>query len=228
MAKFKTDYEAGRGKISASDLNARGRALGALSGNLPRGAFIGPDGEIYVRPQGVEVYRPILAKVTGVGATAGYYKLSEVIADRSDKTGARAWNGASGNLPEAFDAGCGQWGLPVGTIVRVERGVDSAGDPLWWFDGLSIGEVFPVKLTQTGGSAGSESTACSFTYTVNDVNSNQLGTAVDPDTSPSTFKRPSLGKMVAATGGLACWIEDSGATLSLRWINEVFDVEECA
>lgn len=54
MSKFKTDYQAGQGKISASDLNARGRALSAMVGNLPRGSFIGPDGEVYVRPQGVD------------------------------------------------------------------------------------------------------------------------------------------------------------------------------
>lgn len=68
MAKFKTDYQAGQGKISASDLNARGRALDAMVGNLPRGSFIGPDGEIYQRPQGVADNKPILAKVTGVAA----------------------------------------------------------------------------------------------------------------------------------------------------------------
>ena len=61
--------------------------------------------------------------------------------------------------------------------------------------------VFPVKLTQTGGSAGNKTTAVSFTYTVNDLNDQQITTAHTP-TWPS---RGENGLKVAATEGLAWW-----------------------
>jgi hypothetical protein len=47
--------------------------------------------------------------------------------------------------------------------------------------GSSAGTIFPVTLTQTGGSAGSKTTKCSFTYTVKDITATTtLGTGITP------------------------------------------------
>jgi hypothetical protein len=62
-----------------------------------------------------------------------------------------------------------------------------------------ITPVSRVKLTQTGGSAGSASTACNFTYTVTDLADNELATAAAPEW-PS---RAEYGLKVAASAGLA-------------------------
>ena len=40
------------------------------------------------------------------------------------------------------------------------------------------GGLFYVKLTKDGGTAGTNTTACSFTYTVKDVTGQQIGTTV--------------------------------------------------
>jgi len=98
-----------------------------------------------------------------------------------------------------------------------------------WFDGVN-GEdaTFAVNVTQTGGSAGNKTTQCSFTYTVSDLNGNTLGTAVNPTTSPHTYKRIAKGITTAATAGIACWVTVSGTpTLSVRWVNEVPGAEAC-
>lgn len=89
------------------------------------------------------------------------------------------------------------------------------------------GRVFPIILTQTGGSTGSASTASSWTYSVqNAITGTLLGTGVNITASPHKFKRPSLGRMIAATFGLA-YIDSTGA-LVVVYANEVIDVEACA
>jgi hypothetical protein len=72
-------------------------------------------------------------------------------------------------------------------------------------------DLFPVNLTQTGGSNGNKTTAATWSYTVNDLASNQLATGVSP-----TKPRPS-GTMTAAGTGVCYY---SGATLVLWDTNE--------
>lgn len=67
--------------------------------------------------------------------------------------------------------------------------------------------VFPVDLTQTGGSNGNKTTAATWTYTVNDLDGNELGTAVSP------LKVRPNGTMTAATKGIAYYDEDGNLVL---------------
>ncbi len=73
--------------------------------------------------------------------------------------------------------------------------------------------MFPVLLSQTGGSAGSGTAACNFTYLVKDLAGNTLAAAVAP-----SMQRPALGLLAAAAIGLAYW---SGPFLILWWCDEV-------
>lgn len=86
---------------------------------------------------------------------------------------------------------------------------------------------FPITLSQTGGSAGSASAACSFTYTVTDsLTGVVLGTNVNVTASPHLHNRPSLGAQIAADGGLAYY--NSSGQLVILWVNEQDDAEACA
>lgn len=84
----------------------------------------------------------------------------------------------------------------------------------------SLFSLFPVNVTQTGGAAGSDSAACSFTYTVNNLDSDQLGTAMSP-----TWAREAKGKKVAATHGTGYY--NAGGTFVLYQVDEVDDVVAC-
>ena len=85
--------------------------------------------------------------------------------------------------------------------------------------------TFPIHLTQVGGSDGSVSAAASWTYDIEDIDGKSLGTAVDIDSAPHNWVRPTLGKMVQATAGLAHY---EGETLVVDWVNEREAVEECS
>jgi len=82
--------------------------------------------------------------------------------------------------------------------------------------------LFPVKVTQTGGSAGSKTTKCSFTYTVDSIGGEELATVQTPSKN-----RPVVGKMKAPTAddyGLAFY---NGATLVLYDANETLAASAC-
>jgi len=90
--------------------------------------------------------------------------------------------------------------------------------------------VFPVNLSQTGGSQGDESYPASWTYNVYDIKSGALlESSVDPTSSPHKWKRPSIGQMIAADFGYAHYQDDGsgGEQLVLGWINEMVDQEAC-
>lgn len=165
---------------------------------------------------------PILAKITGVDVGNAEFSLTEVFPDGEARLSPRVWDGGSSpNYAKAFNL----HGVPVGavdSIVQLHRGevsADSASD-YWWFEGLNPWAAFPVGLTEDGGGAGDKATECDFTYTVDDLDGNELGTAVDPE-----HARPSLGKMVAATKGTAYYTAD--ATLTLLWTDEQPDTAAC-
>ena len=87
--------------------------------------------------------------------------------------------------------------------------------------------VFPVNLTQTGGSQGTTTTPATWTYSVIDpVTSQTLATAVNPTVSPHKWKRPSAGWMIAATFGYAHF--NAQGQLVLGWINEMVEQEACS
>lgn len=86
---------------------------------------------------------------------------------------------------------------------------------------------FQVRLTQTGGSAGSDSTRCSFTYSVFDwydvLKATAISTAVAVEGNGG---RNSLGAYTAGTYGLA--FIDTDGTLKLLWTNEYASAAACA
>lgn len=82
---------------------------------------------------------------------------------------------------------------------------------------------FPVKVTQTGGSAGDDTTPCSFTYTVKSLDGETLKTGASPvlrRTSVGAYSAPS-----ADTYGQAFW--DENGDVQLYDANEVPLVEVC-
>lgn len=165
---------------------------------------------------------PILAKITEVDVANEEFGLVEVLPDGSEPDNPRTWDGGSSpNLPKAHNL----YGVPVGPVdgvVQLHRGVDPSdpSTPYWWFEGVKPWETFAVDLSQTGGSAGDASSEASFTYTVNDLDGNELGTSVSPE-----HARPSLGALVAATKGMAYYT--AGAELKLLWTDEQPDMAEC-
>jgi hypothetical protein len=93
----------------------------------------------------------------------------------------------------------------------------------------SIHLVFPVLLTQVGGSQGTDIAVASWTYDVKhgmapDTQAALL-TAVNPTASPHMWRRPTVGVMIKATFGYAHY--DRDGALVLGWINEVVDQVAC-
>ena len=112
----------------------------------------------------------------------------------------------------------GMRGVPVDKLVHVFRVANTSGNYLWYF--ANPLHVFPVLVTQTGGTAGDATTQCSFTYTVNSLSSVEIATGASP-----IWARPAKGKMVAATHGTA-YVNVAGETV-LYMVDEVPDLEEC-
>lgn len=97
-------------------------------------------------------------------------------------------------------------GSHLETGQRVEAtfaGLDGSSNPLY-VCAAAMG-MFPVTLTQTGGSNGNKTTAASWTYTAASLSGETLGTSLSPQ-----WPRPN-GTMTAATAGLAYY--DSGSVV---------------
>jgi hypothetical protein len=105
----------------------------------------------------------------------------------------------------------GTWKITVGDYVQgrlIGRYSDGTDTPPWLIIVNSYPKgLFPVKVTQTGGSNGNKTTAASYTYTVNDLNNDQLGTSI------ALAKSRPYGLVTAgSTYGLAFY---DGSTLKL-------------
>jgi len=138
--------------------------------------------------------------------------------------------------PEFADIGDGV----TANLVAKERGaaailwheaVPAGGGTVWAI--VRVGDsnasvMFPVNLTQVGGTDGDGATPATWTYDVFDAlpiggfdpTLPPIDTAVDPTTAPSVWARPATGAVVKATAGLAFF--DASGALALAWINEVF------
>jgi len=125
----------------------------------------------------------------------------------------------------------------VGIIGRLKSSSTGSARILWKESGTGLKwavvrlgnysqSIFPVNLTQTGGSQGTNTAPASWTYDVIDpITEETLESAVDPTASPHKWQRPSAGWMIAATFGYAHYNTDG--ELVLGWINEMVEQEAC-
>lgn len=143
-------------------------------------------------------------------------------------------NGTGGFTADTFTgtrlySPSGDMGIASGTAVLVAPfGQTSGGNPLFLI--LSVSRnLFPVIVLQTGGSAGSASAACTFEYTVKDMDGNTLKKNAAGDSATAmqpVWSRPAKGKMVAGDRGTAYYGQDG--TLYLWQVDEQPDSGECA
>lgn len=100
--------------------------------------------------------------------------------------------------------------------------LDTASGRCIWHAPSSSPGLSPVRLVQTGGSAGSSSAYCTYTYTVKDTtNTITLGTNV-----AVTFARPFKAQCItAATYGVAYY--DSTGAIKILSCDEVFKTTNC-
>lgn len=163
--------------------------------------------------------QPILARVTGVGDNDAFYCATPVLPDDTAASGT-PWDGEEGNRPQVSDISGAKRGVLIGTLVELHLGVDSEGEPLWWFIGdLRPGKTFEVIVDQVGGSDGGETTAATWTYDAEDLDGEPLGSAMTP-----ANQRPTVGTVLPATKGYGYWF--NGAFV-LGLVNEVADQEGC-
>ena len=147
----------------------------------------------------------------------------------------------SGVCPVKVDvANANHWHADIAdnSAANLKSGGGGAAQILWKESGTGVKwavvrlgrwspTVFPVNLTQTGGSQGTTTTPASWTYSVIDpVTSQTLATGVNPTVSPHKWKRPSAGWMIAATFGYAHF--NAQGQLVLGWINEMVEQEACS
>ncbi|HEV7299204.1 MAG TPA: hypothetical protein VGN72_07555 [Tepidisphaeraceae bacterium] len=143
----------------------------------------------------------------GTGTLAGWYswKLvyfnpvtnawADVDPAVTGTTNAREQNQSSGLYSAATN-------LPQRYRART-HGYNASGDPVYLFAGT--GQIFPVKVTKTGGAGGSKTTAASWTYTVSTIGDIEIGTAV-------AVGRPRpLGAMAFGTGYGLAFYNQTGA-----------------
>jgi hypothetical protein len=92
-------------------------------------------------------------------------------------------------------------------------------------DPQPVNILFPVALSQVGGSQGTTTTAAGWTYDVtNALSGNALGSAIDPSASPHKWQRPTVGPMQKATLGYAHY---ASGDLVIGWTNEALHSEAC-
>jgi hypothetical protein len=84
--------------------------------------------------------------------------------------------------------------------------------------------LFEVAMTQTGGVQGTTTVAPTWSYTVDDVDGNELETVYDPAVSGYWVRH--IGQMIAATRGIASY--DSSDNLKVLWCNEQTVTEVCS
>ena len=201
-------------------------AKGTGVSNSPTSLTIGGSVGRGKRGQTSGVAAGFWAETTAESAAGGDYSWKRQVFDGTSNLGdpSTARTGTE-NAQEAH----GLKGVPVGTRVWMRfLGYDGSGNARYIFHALSYGTMIALDLTQTGGSAGDDTTQCSYTYTVATLGGINLATVVNPTASPHVYNRPSLGAMVAADAGIGYWQDNAGTPeLVIVHINEVPDPEAC-
>lgn len=212
----------------------------ASGADRARFEILGISAPVFTPTDNLDEFRNRVA-LTGVLPTAATYWGKFVILAEPIRNGALGLGWLSGVCPVKIDmANANHWHADVADNVaaNLKSAGGGAAQILWKESGTGVKwavvrlgrwspTVFPVNLTQTGGSQGTNTTPASWTYSVIDpVTSQTLATAVNPTASPHKWKRPSAGWMIAATFGYAHF--NAQAQLVLGWINEMVEQEACA
>ena len=115
--------------------------------------------------------------------------------------------------------------LSNGTIVYVMELPASVGatTPNYLILGSSAASLFPVTLTQSGGSNGSQTSAASYTYIVKSISGTTLGTTGTTPIQPIWAR--DFGLVTAATHGTAYY--DNSGNLVLYQADEVYQTSGC-
>jgi hypothetical protein len=158
----------------------------------------------------------------------------------------RAW--ASGVVPVQVDVQTDGAGNTMTDFAEVDDGVttdltsthtgsaailwlaDDSGGLTWALVRLGkerTAKIFPVAMSQSGGSDGDQETQATWTYDLSDPEDDSVdfGDDVDPISDPHQCTRPALGSITAATFGSAYWDDDDN--LVLVTFNEVPNTEAC-
>lgn len=117
-------------------------------------------------------------------------------------------------------------GSTTGLLVTLWQEIDrdqTAPRVRWVFAQQPAPGAFPVRLSQTGGSAGDSSTQCSFSYTVKDItNTDTLGTGVS---MTGNGQRIVNATMTAGTYGVAYY--SNAGSIVLIWADERISQTNC-
>ena len=171
-----------------------------------------------------------LARITASLEDVGYYAATQVHWDGAagawaDVPGGYVWD--EGEPLGAVYAINGDVGVTDGTIVQVFRVSTTTAGSLFWFQPASGGTevMFRVTLEQDGGSEGSKTLQCSFTYTARTVSGDVLGVLMTPEQ-----QRPVVGPMVSGDGrnGFGYLTGEKGSIeFRLFCANEVIKAAAC-
>lgn len=136
----------------------------------------------------------MVAKITGYNADTGGHSWTLQTVN-SDGTPADHADGSTGT-ESAFDLNGAQ--VPNDTIVTLRAaGKDSSGNPIYYIvSGSGSTTILPVKLEEDGGSDGNGTTACSYTYTITDLDDNAV---TDSDGDPLTGISPTHNRLKSKT-----------------------------
>jgi len=214
--------------------------------DAPRFGVLGVDGSLFVASAaGFTTQNPLIgvAPIEPTSRDAGHFGRF-VITTAPIKAGAVGKALVSGVCPVMLDVES-ETPEPLfadiadGQIDRLNPSSSGAATIFWREGGTGVqwsivrlgegqkGPVFPITLTQVGGSAGDASNPTTWTYdVVGALSGETIDTAVDPTADPHQWRRPGAGQLSAATFGYAHF--DGAGALVIGWINEVVEPEACA
>ncbi|MEM9108612.1 MAG: hypothetical protein AAGC72_01155 [Planctomycetota bacterium] len=186
---------------------------------------------------GTSFTQQTFARITGYGsggAGSGYFEADEYITNQTGISGTglvitgRAFNAAGMGELRAFEAGV-QWRYTPGDAAPAYYPVHwhRTASNVWVPFCLPQNDkyrVMRVLLETSSGSAGDQSTRAGFIYDAKYPDGTLIESDINPNTgNQSEYRRPTVGKMVAATHGYGYFT--SSSAFVLVGCNEYLDME---